>query len=242
MTPPAAAAGTASHADYHSTHNPWATAIVATLGTFMEVLDTTIVNVALPHVAGTLGADVNDSTWVLTAYLVSNAIILPLSAYFASLIGRRNFYLLCMVLFTGSSALCGLAPNLPCLVFFRLLQGIGGGGLQPTTQAILIDTFPPRQRGMGMALFGMTVVAAPIIGPTLGGWLTDNMSWRWVFLINIPVGILSLVLVPRLITDPPYFVRRRGVNRFRFDYAGLGLLAVGLGALQLMLDLGERHD
>ena len=228
--------------EWHPSHNPWLVAIVATLGTFMEVLDTTIVNVALPHMAGNLGADVNDSTWVLTSYLVSNAIVLPLSAWFSSLMGRRNFYMMCMALFTVSSLFCGLAPTLGMLVVFRLFQGMGGGGLQPATQAIMVDAFPPEKRGASMAVFGMTVVFAPIIGPTLGGWLTDNYSWRWVFFINIPVGILSLLLVPKLISDPPYFRRRKGANRFRLDYIGLGLLSLGLGTLQLVLDLGERRD
>jgi len=228
--------------EWHASGNPWATAFVTTLAVFMEVLDTTIVNVALPHIAGNLGADVNDSTWVLTSYLVANAIILPISAWCASLIGRRNFYLVCVTLFTLSSFMCGLAPTLGTLVFFRLLQGMGGGGLQPISQAILVDTFPPKQRGMSMAIFGMTVVVAPVIGPTLGGWITDNFSWRWIFLINIPVGLLSLMLAARLITDPPYAVRRKGADRFKVDYIGLGLLSLGLGSLQLVMDLGERKD
>ncbi|MCX5758606.1 MAG: DHA2 family efflux MFS transporter permease subunit, partial [Candidatus Hydrogenedentes bacterium] len=231
-----------AHPEWHAPFNPWLIAVVTTMSTFMEVLDTTIVNVALPHIAGNLGADVNDSTWVLTSYLVANAIILPLSAWFSSLMGRANFYLTCVGLFTLSSFLCGLAPSLGLLVFFRLMQGVGGGGLQPITQAILIDTFPPRQRGMSMAVFGMTVVAAPIIGPTLGGWITDNYSWRWIFFINIPIGLLSLVLARKLITDPPYLPRRYGPDRFRTDYIGLGLLCLGLGSVQLVLDLGERYD
>ena len=228
------------HQEWHAPHNPWLIAMVTTLATFMEVLDTTIVNVALPHIAGNLSADVNDSTWVLTSYLISNAIVLPLTAWMSSLMGRRNFYMLCVALFTTSSFLCGLAPTLGMLVLFRLLQGLGGGGLQPSSQAILVDTFPARQRGMAMAVFGMTVVAAPIIGPTLGGWITDNYSWRWIFYINIPVGLLSLLLTPKLISDPPYYVRRRGANRFKVDYAGLGLISLGLGSLQVVLDLGER--
>ncbi len=227
---------------WHAPHNPWLTAVVTTLATFMEVLDTTIVNVALPHIAGNLSADVNDSTWVLTSYLVSNALILPLSAWCASLFGRRNYYMLCVAVFTMSSFFCGLAPSLGFLVFFRLLQGLGGGGLQPMSQAILVDTFPPRQRGMSMAVFGMTVVVAPVIGPMLGGWITDNYSWRWIFYINIPVGLLSLMLTPRLITDPPYLKRRKRSERFNIDYIGLASLSLGLGALQLVLDLGERKD
>ncbi len=230
------------HEQWFAPHNPWLTAVVTTLATFMEVLDTTIVNVSLPHMAGTLGSTPTDTTWVLTSYLVSNAIILPISAWFSSVFGRRNYYMMCVALFTVSSFLCGLAPTLGALVFFRLLQGVGGGGLQPTSQAIMVDTFPPRQRGMSMAIFGMTVVVAPIIGPTLGGWITDNMSWRWIFFLNVPVGLLSLALVPRLVHDPPYLVRRRGKDRFRVDLIGLGLLAVGLGSLQIVLDLGERLD
>ncbi|HPO12114.1 MAG TPA: DHA2 family efflux MFS transporter permease subunit [Candidatus Hydrogenedentes bacterium] len=244
MTESVAANGTAApeHQEWHAPYNPWLIAFVTTLATFMEVLDTTIVNVALPHIAGNLGADVNDSTWVLTSYLVSNAVVLPLSAWCASLFGRRNFYLVCVALFTFSSFLCGFAPTLGMLVFFRLLQGVGGGGLQPISQAIMVDTFPPKQRGMSMALFGITVVVAPIIGPTLGGWITDNFSWRWIFFINIPVGLVSLALAPRLITDPPYVKRRTGPDRFKTDYIGLGLLCLGLGSLQLVLDLGERYD
>ena len=237
---PGAFAPVPDHQEWHAPHNPWLIAIVTTLATFMEVLDTTIVNVALPHISGNLGADVNDSTWVLTSYLISNAIVLPLTAWLSSIMGRRNFYMLCVALFTASSFLCGLAPTLGMLVIFRLLQGLGGGGLQPSSQAILVDTFPARQRGMAMAVFGMTVVAAPIIGPTLGGWITDNYSWRWIFYINIPVGLLSLLLTPKLISDPPYYVRRRGADRFKIDYAGLGLISLGLGSLQIVLDLGER--
>jgi DHA2 family multidrug resistance protein len=233
---------TVAHAQWHPQVNPWMVAWVTTLASFMEVLDTTIVNVAVPHIAGNLGADVNDSTWVLTSYLVSNAIIMPVTAWCASLFGRRNYYMVCVAVFTVSSFLCGFAPSLSWLVFFRLLQGVGGGGLQPLTQAILVDTFPPRQRGMSMAIFGMTVVIAPIIGPTLGGWITDNYSWRWIFFINIPVGLFSLIMTPRVVQDPPYLFRRHGKEKFNIDYVGLGLLSLGLGCLQMMLDVGERHD
>lgn len=227
---------------FHAPFNPWITAIVATLATFIEVLDTSIANVALPHISGNLGASVNDSTWVLTSYLVANAVVLPATAWLSSTIGRRNYYLVSVGVFTLSSALCGLAPNLGMLVFFRLLQGLGGGGLQPITQAILVDTFPPRMRGMGMAVYGMTVVVAPVIGPTLGGWITDNYDWRWIFLINVPVGLLALVLSTRYITDPPYLHRRTGPNRWRGDFMGLALVGLGLGSLQMMLDLGDRYD
>ncbi|MBI5505435.1 MAG: DHA2 family efflux MFS transporter permease subunit [Deltaproteobacteria bacterium] len=208
----------------------------------MEILDTSIANVALPHIAGNLGAGVEDSTWILTSYLVSNAIVLPISGWMSTLFGRRNFYLACVALFTLSSLLCGLAPNLSVLVLCRLLQGLGGGGLQPSTQAILVDTFPLAKRGMGMAVYGMTVVAAPVIGPTLGGWITDNASWRWVFFINVPIGVLSLLLSSRFITDPPFLPRRHGAERSSIDWMGLGGLALAIGALQMILDLGERYD
>jgi MFS transporter, DHA2 family, multidrug resistance protein len=221
--------------------NPWIIALTVTLATFMEVLDTSVANVALPHIAGSLSASNDESTWVLTSYLVSNAIVLPMSGWFSSLIGRKHFYMLCVALFTISSFLCGLAPSLGMLIFFRVLQGAGGGGLQPSEQAILADTFPPRQRGMAFAVYGMAVVLAPAIGPTLGGWITDNFSWRWIFFINIPVGITSLLLTNRLITDPPYMKRNRK-KTFRVDYIGLGLLALGLGTLQVVLDKGERDD
>ena len=221
--------------------NPWVIALTVTLATFMEVLDTSVANVALPHIAGSLSASTDESTWVLTSYLVSNAIVLPMSGWFSSLIGRKRFYMSCVALFTISSCLCGLAPNLSMLILFRVLQGAGGGGLQPSEQAILADTFPPRQRGMAFAVYGMAVVLAPAIGPTLGGWITDSFSWRWIFFINIPVGIISLLLTNRLITDPPY-MRRENRKTFRVDYIGLGLLALGLGALQVVLDKGERDD
>ena len=189
--------------------NPWIIAITVTLATFMEVLDTSIANVALPHIAGSLSAGQDESTWVLTSYLVSNAIVLPLSGWLSSIVGRKRFYMSCVALFTISSFLCGLAPNLAMLIIFRVLQGAGGGGLQPSEQAILADTFPPAKRGMAFAVYGMAVVMAPAIGPTLGGWITDNFSWRWIFFINIPVGIISLLLTSRLIQDPPYFSGRK---------------------------------
>ena len=189
--------------------NPWIIALAVTLATFMEVLDTSIANVALPHIAGSLSAGTDESTWVLTSYLVSNAIVLPLSGWLSSIVGRKRFYMGCVMLFTISSFLCGLAPNLPMLIFFRVLQGAGGGGLQPSEQAILADTFPPAKRGMAFAVYGVAVVMAPAIGPTLGGWITDNYTWRWIFFVNIPVGIVSLLLTSRLIQDPPYFRRRQ---------------------------------
>ncbi len=226
-------------------YNPYLIALVVTLATFMEVLDTTIANVALPHIAGNLSAGTDESTWVLTSYLVSNAIILPLNGWFSRIFGRKRFYMLCVATFTASSFLCGLAPNLGTLVFFRILQGLGGGGMQPSEQAILVDTFPPHKRAMGMAVYGIAVVVAPIVGPTLGGWITDNYSWRWVFFINIPVGIVSLILTSQIISDPSYMKAQRERQQNSgsgIDYVGLGLLAVGVAALQIMLDKGQRED
>src|SRR5271170_7721960 len=228
-------------AAWRPTVNPWVIAITVTLATFMEVLDTSIANVALPHIAGSLSAGQDESTWVLTSYLVSNAIILPLSGWLSSVIGRKNFYMSCVALFTISSFLCGLAPNLATLIVCRVLQGIGGGGLQPSEQAILADTFPPAKRGMAFAVYGIAVVTAPAIGPTLGGWITDNFTWRWIFFINIPVGIISLLLTSRLIQDPP-FLKRRKLSETTIDYVGLGFVALGLGALQIILDKGQRED
>src|SRR5579859_2241635 len=237
-----AASTTMDHADvWRPAVNPWIIALAVTLATFMEVLDTSIANVALPHIAGGLSAGQDESTWVLTSYLVSNAIVLPLSGWLSSVVGRKNFYMGCVALFTISSFLCGLAPNLATLIICRVLQGAGGGGLQPSEQAILADTFPPAKRGMAFAVYGMAVVTAPAIGPTLGGWITDNFTWRWIFFINIPVGILSILLTSRLIQDPPYFKRRK-LSETRIDYIGLGFVALGLGALQVVLDKGQRDD
>ncbi len=221
--------------------NPWIIALAVTLATFMEVLDTSIANVSLPHIAGSLSAGQDESTWILTSYLVSNAIVLPLSGWLSSIVGRKNFYMGCVALFTISSFMCGLAPNLAILILCRVLQGVGGGGLQPSEQAILADTFPPAKRGMAFAIYGVAVVTAPAIGPTLGGWITDNFSWRWIFFINIPVGIISLLLTSRLIQDPPYF-RRRKVSETHIDYIGLSFVALGLGTLQVVLDKGQRDD
>jgi DHA2 family multidrug resistance protein len=221
--------------------NPWIVALVVTMATFMEVLDTSIANVSLPHIASGLSAGVDESTWVLTSYLVSNAIILPMSGWFSNLLGRKRFYMACVAVFTISSFLCGLAPNLGALIVFRILQGLGGGGLQPSEQAILADTFAPAKRGMAFAIYGMAVVVAPAIGPTLGGFITDNYSWRWIFYINVPIGIVSLLLTSRLISDPPYLYEERK-RKISIDYIGLGLLALGLGALQVVLDKGERED
>jgi DHA2 family multidrug resistance protein len=212
------------------------------LATFMEDLDTSVANVALPHIAGNLSASTDESTWVLTSYLVANAIILPMGGWFSMLIGRKRFYMTCVAVFTVSSVMCGLAPSLEALIVFRVLQGLGGGALQPISQAILVESFPREKHGMAMAVYGMGVVVAPVIGPTLGGWLTDNYSWRWIFLINIPVGILSLVLTYFLIFDPPYLVRRGLSDGLKIDYMGFGLLALGLGSLEVVLDEGQKKD
>ena len=221
--------------------NPWVIALTVMLATFMEVLDTSVANVALPHIAGDLSAGVDESTWVLTSYLVSNAIVLPLTGWLSSLFGRLRFYMACVAIFTVTSFFCGASHSLAMLVIFRVLQGAGGGALQPISQAILIESFPKSKQGLAMALYGMGVVVAPIIGPTLGGWITDNWSWHWIFLINIRVGLLSLLLTSFLIHDPPYLVRRE-LKGLRIDYTGLGLLAVGLGFLQVVLDKGQRED
>ena len=222
--------------------NPWVIAVTVTMATFMEVLDTSIANVALPHIAGNLSAGSDESTWVLTSYLVSNAIVLPLSGWFSGLLGRKRFYMSCVALFTLSSFLCGLAPSLGVLVLFRILQGVGGGGLQPSEQAILNDTFPLEKRGMAFAVYGVAVVVAPTIGPWLGGWITDNFSWRWIFYINVPVGLLSLLLTSFLVSDPPYMKRANLKAGFRIDYIGIGLISLGLGSMQIILDKGQRED
>jgi MFS transporter, DHA2 family, multidrug resistance protein len=221
--------------------NPWLIAVVVAMAAFMEVLDTSIANVALPYLAGGLGASNDQSTWVLTSYLVSNAVVLPISGWFAGVFGRKRFFMMCLTIFTVSSLLCGIAPSLGTLILFRVLQGAGGGGLQPLAQAILADSFPPEKRGLAFALYGITAVIAPTIGPTLGGWITDNYSWRWIFFINLPVGILVLFLVFRLLEDPPWVKRAKG-GGIKIDYIGVGLLALGVGALQVVLDKGQEDD
>ncbi len=225
--------------------NHWIVALTVTLATFMEVLDTSIANVALPHIAGGLSAGRSQSTWVLTSYLVANAIVLPLSGWLIGLVGRKRFYMACVTLFTLASALCGAAPTLEWLIIFRVLQGIGGGGLQPSEQGILVDTFPVEQRGMAMAIYGVAVVVAPILGPTLGGWITDNYSWRWIFYINVPIGVLSLCLTSLIVHDPPDMaaeIRRNRAKGFRIDYIGLGLVTIGLGSLEVIYAKGEEWD
>jgi DHA2 family multidrug resistance protein len=221
--------------------NPWLIAMTVALAAFMEVLDTSIANVALPHIAGSLGASTDEGTWVLTSYLVANAIVLPMGAWASSVLGRRNFFILCITIFTVASFLCGAAPTLPMLLMFRIVQGAGGGGMQPMAQAIMADSFEPQKRGQAFALYGLVAVLAPSIGPTLGGWITDNFSWRWIFFINIPVGILAFVLVTRMVEDPPWIKADR--SRLRsMDYMGLTFLTLAMGGLQIMLDKGEEND
>jgi len=231
----------AYEAPWQPKYNPWLIGVVVAMAAFMEVLDTSIANVALPYIAGSLGASNDQSTWVLTSYLASNAIVLPVSGWLAGAFGRKRFFLACLTIFTVSSLLCGMAPNLGLLLVFRVMQGAGGGGLQPTAQAMLADTFPPQKRGLAFALYGVAVVLAPTIGPTLGGWITFNYSWRWIFFINLPVGLATVVLVFRLIEDPPYLSRIKAAG-VRLDYIGIALLAVGVGALQILLDKGQEDD
>ena len=221
--------------------NPWVIAATVAMAAFMEVLDTSIANVALPHIAGSLGASQDESTWVLTAYLVSNAVVLPMGGWAASVLGRKRFFMTCIVIFTIASFFCGIAPSLGLLLVCRVVQGAGGGGLQPMAQAIMADSFEPAKRGLAFALYGIVAVLAPSIGPTLGGWITDNYSWNWIFYINIPVGILALFLTNRLVEDPPWLVADRK-NFFRLDYTGVALLVVSMGSLQIMLDKGEEND
>jgi DHA2 family multidrug resistance protein len=230
---------------YKPKHNPWIIAVTVTLATIMEVLDTSIANVALPHIAGSLGASQDQSTWVISSYLVSNAIVLPVGAYLGSIIGRKKFYMTCVAIFGVSSLLCGLAPTLPLLLFFRVLQGLGGGGLQPSEQSILADTFPPEKRGQAFAVYGLAVITAPIIGPTLGGWITDNYNWRWIFFINIPIAILSLFLTHRLVEDTPQIKREVAAamhGGFKLDTIGFGLVALTFGSLEVVLDKGQEVD
>jgi MFS transporter, DHA2 family, multidrug resistance protein len=226
-------------------HNPWMIAVVVSIATFMEVLDTTIANVALRHIGGSLAADQDESTWILTSYLVSNAIVLPVSGWLANVLGRKRFYMICVALFTASSLMCAMSTSLGMMLVARVLQGIGGGGMAPVEQSMFADTFPPEKRAQAFALYGLTVVSAPAIGPVLGGWLTDNLSWHWVFLINLPVGLLSLVLVGWLVVEPEVLQRERrerlakGLN---VDVLGLVLVVLGFGCLQILLDRYELDD
>jgi DHA2 family multidrug resistance protein len=221
--------------------SPWLIAAVATLAPFMEILDTTIVNVSLPYVAGSMSSSYEDATWVLTSYLVANGIVLPVAGWVGKLVGRKRYFLICIAMFTLCSFFCGIATSLPELVAFRLLQGLFGGGLQPNQQAIILDTFEPAQRGRAFSIVAIAVILAPVIGPTLGGWITDSFSWRWVFLINVPVGLIAFSAVARCVEDPPWVQRDRARLR-DIDYTGIGLIALGLGSLQIMLDRGEDLD
>jgi MFS transporter, DHA2 family, multidrug resistance protein len=224
-------------------HNPWAVALTVTLATFMEVLDTSIANVALPHIAGSLGASSEEATWVLTSYLVSSAVVLPISGWLSNRFGRKRFYMTCVALFTVCSLLCGIANTLPLLIIARILQGAGGGGLAPSEQAILADTFPVEKRGQAFAVYGMAVVVAPAIGPTLGGWITDNFNWHWIFFINIPIGLISLYLSNRMVEDPPALkLRKEQAKHLKIDFMGLGLVALGVGCLEFTLDKGQEKD
>lgn len=225
--------------DWRPGHNPWVIAFAVMLSTFMEVLDTSVAMVAMPHIAGNLSASVHEATWVLTSYLVANAIILPATAWLGGFFGRKRFLLICVIFFTLASALCGLARNLGFLIFARILQGAGGGALQPISQAVLLESFPKEKRGVAMAVFALGVIVAPIVGPTLGGWITDNFSWRWIFYINVPVGVLAVMMTQVYVEDPPYLKRNSGKD---IDYLGFSLMAVGLGVLQVVLDKGQEVD
>jgi DHA2 family multidrug resistance protein len=219
--------------------NPWLIAVAVTLAAFMELLDTTIVNVSLPHIAGTLSASYDEATWALTSYLVANSVVLPISAFFARMLGRKRYFVICIVAFTACSFLCGISENLSELVIFRVLQGFFGGGLQPNQQSIVLDTFPASQRGRAFSLTAIATVVAPVLGPTVGGWITDNFSWRWVFFINVPIGILTVFAVMSLVEDPPWAKKQRKVS---IDYVGISLIALTFASLQIMLDRGEDDD
>lgn len=232
-------------AESNGGYNHWLIAGTVTIASFMEVLDTTIANVSLPYIAGDLAVSEDEASWILTTYLVANAVVLPASGWISGLIGRKRFYMACVLIFTISSALCGLAPNLPLLLLFRVIQGAGGGGLQPSEQGILLDTFPGKQRGMAMAVYGVAILFAPIIGPTLGGFITENYDWRWIFYINVPVGALSLFLTNMVVRDPPWMDKERQSQHVRWldlDWLGLGLIALGLGSLEIIYDRGQEND
>ena len=227
------------HHDWKPAANPWMIAASVMLATFMVVLDSSVANVALPHIAGNLSASTDESTWVLTSYLVSNAIMLPAAGWIARRIGRKRLLIFSILLFTAASLLCGVAITMPMLIVARILQGVGGGGMQPLAQSILLESFPPRQHGTAMAVYGVGVVVAPVIGPTLGGWITDSYSWRWIFYINLPIGLLALFMVNLFVEDPPYL---RKAFKGAIDYLGFGLMALWLGTLQLVLDKGQEAD
>ena len=227
--------------DWQPKFNPWLITFAVSLAAFMEILDTSIANVALPHIAGALGATHEEGTWVLTSYLTSNAIVLPMSGWAANLVGRKRLFMICLGLFSLSSVLCGLSGSLSLLILFRILQGASGGAMQPLSQAILVDTFPPHKRAFAFSAFALTAVVAPALGPTLGGWITDNFSWPWIFFINLPVGLFALGLIFRVVEDPPYLrgQRRAGIKA---DYLGIALLTLGVGSLQVFLDKGQQND
>jgi len=225
--------------------NPWLVAVVVSIATFMVVLDTAIANVSLRYIAGSMAASVDESTWVVTTYLIANAVVLPASGWLSNVVGRKRFYMICVALFTISSLLCGLAPNLSALIFFRILQGLGGGGMPTSEQAILADTFPPQKRGQAFALYGVAVIVAPTVGPTVGGWITDNFSWHWIFFINVPIGIASLALVHWLVDEPEALERERHerlAGGLKVDWVGFLLIAMTLGCLEVVLDRGEIDD
>ena len=232
----------AADAAWRPRSNPWMIAVVVTLAAFMEILDTTIVNVSLPHIAGTVSVSYDDATWALTSYLVANGIVLTISGWFSRVLGRKRYFLICIVMFTVCSLLCGLANNLAELVIFRLAQGFFGGGLQPSQQSIILDTFEPAKRGQAFSVVAIAVIFAPVIGPTLGGWITDTYTWRWIFFINVPVGILAFFAVLSMVEDPPWVQREHERSSKRIDYIGVGLITLGLGCLQVMLDRGEDAD
>ena len=232
-------AATQVESEWRPAHNPWLIAFAVMLATFMEVLDTSVATVALPHIAGNLSATTDESTWVLTSYLISNAIVLPSSGWLSSVLGRREYQLLSVALFTVASMLCGAAPSLGLLILARVIQGAAGGGLQPVSQAVLLESFPVHKRGQAMAVYGMGIIVSPLIGPLVGGWITDNFSWRWIFYINVPVGILALVMIHTFVKDPPYLKRQK---RASLDYWGLGFLALALTTIQVVLDKGQEAD
>lgn len=225
--------------DWHPKHSPWLVALGVMLATFMQVLDTSIATVAIPHIAGSLSASTDEATWVLTSYMVANAIVLPMTGWLANRFGRKRVFICCIAIFTVASVLCGMAANLPMLILARILQGAGGGAMVPMAQAIMLESFPPEKRGIAMATFAQGVIVAPIIGPTLGGWITDNFSWRWVFYINLPVGILAIFLATWLLQDPPYIKRNKAAG---IDFLGFGFLALWLSTLQITFDKGQESD
>jgi MFS transporter, DHA2 family, multidrug resistance protein len=225
--------------EWHPRHNPWLIAIGVMLATFMEVLDTSIANIALPHIAGSMSATPDEATWVLTSYLVSNAIILPMTGWLSNYFGRKRLLIMCIGIFTATSALCGAAPTLTTLIIARILQGVGGGAMVPIAQAVLLESFPPQKRGVAMAAFAQGVVVAPILGPTLGGWITDNFSWRWIFYVHLPFGILAMFMAQWLVEDPPYIKRNK---RATIDFIGFGVLCIWLAGLQITLDKGQEAD